>query len=108
MYIERLTTIYNSYIITDMNRFIFELDDESAKVLEGKKNKAQVVRNALALYNGDITTDSIQGLRHSYELILEEQKKTNQILQGMAEALEVVAHKAGSEYKLDEFSEFGA
>lgn len=91
-----------------MNRFIFELDEESAKVLEGQKNKAQIVRNALSLYNSDITTDSIQGLRESYRKILKEQEKTNKILLSVSEALEAVAHKAGVEFKSEEFTEFGA
>lgn len=89
-----------------MERFIFELDETSAKVLKGKKNKAQIVRNALALYNGDITTDNIQGLRESYKRVLKETEKISKRLDTMDANVAALAKKAGS--VPDEFSDFGA
>lgn len=46
------------------------ITDEQSKELERYPNKAEAVRKAIDLYNGDITTDTIQGLRQSYTLLL--------------------------------------
>lgn len=91
-----------------MKRFIFELDETSAKVLEGKVNKAEVVRKALALYNGDIKTDSIEGLREAFKRTQQETREINIKLKVLADLIAPIARKAGTAYDPTEFNDWGA
>lgn len=52
-----------------MRKLLVTLDDDLSKELAKYPNQNEVVRNALRLYNGDITTDTIQGLRVSYKVL---------------------------------------
>lgn len=46
-----------------MRKLLITLDDEMDKVLASYPNQSDVVRKALRLYNGDITTESIKSIQ---------------------------------------------
>ena len=46
-----------------MRRLIVTLDNTLDDWLHGEPNQAEIVRKALRLYHGDITTDTREGLR---------------------------------------------
>lgn len=54
-----------------MRKLLVTLDDDLDKVLSKFPNQNETVREALRLYNGDIRTDTIVGLRQSYKVLLE-------------------------------------
>ena len=54
-----------------MRRLIVNLDNTLDEWLAGQTNQNETVRKALMLYKGDITTDTIQGLRKSYQTVLD-------------------------------------
>lgn len=54
-----------------MRKLLVTLDDDLDKVLSKFPNQNETVREALRLYNGDIRTDTIAGLRQSYKVLLE-------------------------------------
>jgi hypothetical protein len=49
-----------------MRKLLITLDDDLDPWLASKVNQNEVVRNALSIYKGDITTDTLEGMRHSY------------------------------------------
>jgi hypothetical protein len=49
-----------------MRRLLITLDDELDPWMARQANQSETVRNALNIYKGDISTDTIQGLRQSY------------------------------------------
>lgn len=69
-FIKKLHYLYKRDILTDMRKLLVTLDDDLDKVLAQYPNQNQIVREALKLYNGDITTDTIAGLRKSYDNLL--------------------------------------
>lgn len=52
-----------------MRKLLVTLDDDLSNLLAKYPNQNEVVRKALYLYIGDITTDTVQGLRESYARI---------------------------------------
>ena len=50
-----------------MKKILITLDDDTAKVLDKYPNKSHVVREALNVYLGHISTDTVSGLRQSYK-----------------------------------------
>lgn len=54
-----------------MRRLVVNLDNTLDVWLSGQVNQNETVRKALYLYKGDITTDTIQGLRKSYSAIID-------------------------------------
>lgn len=53
-----------------MKRVLIVLSDEQYKVLKQSPNMSDTVRKALEVYNGHITTDTVQGLRQSYIAVI--------------------------------------
>lgn len=53
-----------------MRRLVITLDDDLDLWLAKQINQNETVRKALELYKGDITTDTVQGLRQSYAVLL--------------------------------------
>lgn len=43
------------------------VEDDTAKELEKYPNKSEIVRKALDMYNGYITTDTLQGMRAAFQ-----------------------------------------
>jgi len=58
-----------------MRRLVVTLDDELAPLLAKCPNQNEVVREALRLYIGDITTDTRAGIIASYKNIAVGMKK---------------------------------
>lgn len=54
-----------------MKKVLVVLTDDLAKELAKSPNMSHTVREALKVYNGDISTDTIQGLRESYKNLQE-------------------------------------
>lgn len=52
-----------------MKKVLITLDDELAKELEKSVNMSETVREALRVYNGHISTDTVAGLRQSYRTL---------------------------------------
>lgn len=52
-----------------MRKLLVTLDDEIAPLLAKFPNQNEIVRQALRLYIGDITTDTRQGIVTSYKII---------------------------------------
>lgn len=53
-----------------MKKVLVILPDDMAKELRKSPNMSQTIRDALAIYNEHISTDTIQGLRKSYDILL--------------------------------------
>lgn len=47
-------------------KLLVTLDDELDLWMAGQANQADTVRKALMLYKGDISTDTVSGIRQSY------------------------------------------
>lgn len=54
-----------------MRKLLVNLDDELDLWLKGQSNQSETIRKALYIYKGDISTDTIHGLRQSYSLLLQ-------------------------------------
>lgn len=54
-----------------MRRLVVNLDDDLDLWLTGKVNQNDTVRKALKLYKGDITTDTVEGMRVAYARIIQ-------------------------------------
>lgn len=52
-----------------MRKLLVTLDDDIAPLLAKYPNQNEIVRQALRLYIGDITTDTRQGIVTSYKII---------------------------------------
>ena len=65
-------------MLTGMRKLLVTLDDELDEVLARYPNQNEVVREALRLYNGDIRTDTIAGLRQSYKALLDYTKSKHE------------------------------
>ena len=50
-----------------MKKILITLDDNLAKELAKERNMSEAVRNALKVYNNDISTDTLAGIRDSYK-----------------------------------------
>lgn len=53
-----------------MRKLLVTLDDDLSNLLEKFPNQNEVARQALRLYIGDITTDTIDGIRKTYAMLL--------------------------------------
>jgi Arc/MetJ-type ribon-helix-helix transcriptional regulator len=49
-----------------MRRINVTLDEETSKVLAGKANQSEVIREAVRMYHGGITTDTLAGMRAAF------------------------------------------
>lgn len=72
-----MTIRYHYYIITDMRRLLVTLDDEMDKELAKFPNQAEIVREALRLYHGNIKTDTLARLRTAFVSLSEKLDETN-------------------------------
>lgn len=52
-----------------MEKLLVTLDEESAKVLKGKINKSAVVREALKIYNENISTGTVAGMTAAFTTV---------------------------------------
>lgn len=52
-----------------MRRLVVNLDNTLDTWLSGELNQNETIRKALYLYKDDITTDTVQGLRKSYDIL---------------------------------------
>lgn len=82
-----------------MRKLLVTLDDEMDKVLASYPNQNDIVRKALRLYNGDITTESIKSIQ--LRLV-----KINQRLASIENAVTKIANM--SNVSIDEHSDWGA
>jgi hypothetical protein len=61
-----------------MRRLVVTLDNTLDEWLAGFPNQAQIVRNALDLYHGDITTDTKEGLKVALMRVVQSQNELAQ------------------------------
>jgi len=52
-----------------MKKLLLTLDDEMAKELAKYPNQSEVLREAFRIYKLDISTDTVAGMRKSYDLL---------------------------------------
>lgn len=76
-----------------MKRINITLDEETAKVLEKKVNKSETIRQALLIHNGDVSTDTLVGMRVAFKQILHETKETQARLVELYELVESLKQK---------------
>ena len=86
-----------------MTRLMITLDEESANLLDGKTNKAHIVREAIKLYHGDITPDTLDGIRAAFLQISQGQEKqyeelTNMLYE-MTEKIDIIVRRATGEHQ---------
>jgi len=62
--------IYKECILTGMKKLLIAFDDDTAHLLAKNPNMSQTVREAVAIYNEHISTDTVAGLRESYKLLM--------------------------------------
>lgn len=67
-----------------MRKLLVTLDDELAKELAKYPNQNEIVRQALRLYIGDITTETVAGIRKSYQVLLHYMKESDSKLDYIA------------------------
>ena len=53
-----------------MKKLLVVLDDETANLLESKRNKSQFIRESVKYMSMDISTDTIEGMRKSYKAVV--------------------------------------
>jgi Arc/MetJ-type ribon-helix-helix transcriptional regulator len=63
-----------------MKRMIITIDDETAKVLAKHPNQSEIVRQALKLYQEDITTDTLAGIKEAFRIMLKRIDKTDALI----------------------------
>lgn len=59
-----------------MKRISITVDEQTANLLKGKVNKSETIRKALEVYNGDVSTDTLAGMREAFRRI---EKKLDEI-----------------------------
>jgi len=98
-----LRLVYNWYILTDMKKRMISLDEKTANLLEKSPNASETIRQALMIYNEDISTDTLAGMRQAFRLLAEQQEKQHEELTNMLfemnEKLETVVRRATGEYQ---------
>ena len=76
------------YIITDMKKLLVVLDDETSNLLADEKNKSALVREAVKYIKLDISPDTIDGLRRSYNQLARQIKEMDSKLDFIARKLQ--------------------
>lgn len=71
-----------------MRRLVVNLDNTLDEWLAGFANQNEIVRNALELYKGDITTDTVQGIRLAYIDLKKYMEKKFEYYDGVFQQLE--------------------
>lgn len=69
-----------------MRKLLVTLPDDLSDLLAKYPNQNEIVRKSLQLYIGNITTDTIDGLRTSYQLVAKK-------LQEIDEKIDYIASK---------------
>lgn len=73
-----------------MKRILITIDDDTAKVLDGSPNKSKLVRDALEIYQKDISTDTLAGIKQAFEIMLKRLKELEEHLDTVYEIVERV------------------
>jgi len=98
-----LRLVYNWYILTDMKKRMISLDEKTANLLEKSPNASETIRQALMIYNEDISTDTLAGMRQAFRLLAEQQEKQHEELTNMLfemnEKLDTITRRATGEYQ---------
>jgi hypothetical protein len=63
-----------------MRRLLVTLDDDLDLCLAKYPNQAEIVRNAVRLYHGDITPDTIDGMRAAFAQLTKQIKELEETL----------------------------
>ena len=58
-----------------MRKLLITLDDDLSNLLAKYSNQNEIVRRALRLYIGDITTDDIEAIKSTYKIIARDLKE---------------------------------
>lgn len=80
-----------------MKRICITIDEETDNLLKGKVNKSEVFREALRVYNGDISTDTLAGMREAFRKLLKKQTELETQVVYLVELTEKLNSKT-SEY----------
>ena len=85
-----------------MKRISITVDEETLNQLEGKVNKSETIRKALEIYNGDVSTDTLAGMRQAFRTSLQKQEEfelsVNERLEYMSELLEKLNNKVPDQF----------
>lgn len=85
-----------------MKRISITVDEETLNLLEGKVNKSETIRKALEIYNGDVSTDTLAGMRQAFRTSLQKQEEfelsVNERLEYMSELLEKLNNKVPDQF----------
>ncbi len=73
-----------------MKRINLTIDDETAKVLAGKVNKSEFIREAILIHNDAVSTDTISAIKDYFTKTLKQQKETQERLIELYEKVESV------------------
>lgn len=86
-----------------MKKRMISLDEKTANLLEKSPNASETIRQALMIYNEDISTDTLAGMRQAFRLLAEQQEKQHEELTNMLfemnEKLDTVVRRATGEYQ---------
>lgn len=86
-----------------MKKRMISLDEKTANLLEKSPNASETIRQALMIYNEDISTDTLAGMRQAFRLLAEQQEKQHEELTNMLfemnEKLDTVHRRATGEYQ---------
>jgi len=76
------------YILTVVKKKIIVFDDESTKVLERQVNQSAYVREAVKYMSQDISTDTLKGIRRSYQSLAKLTQEINSKVDYIAKKME--------------------
>jgi hypothetical protein len=86
-----------------MKKRMISLDEKTANLLEKSPNASETIRQALMIYNEDISTDTLAGMRQAFRLLAEQQEKQHEELTNMLfemnEKLDTITRRATGEYQ---------
>lgn len=86
-----------------MKKRMISLDEKTANLLEKSPNASETIRQALMIYNEDISTDTLAGMRQAFRLLAEQQDKQHEELTNMLfemnEKIDTVVRRATGEYQ---------
>ena len=73
-----------------MKRINLTIDEETAKVLAGKINKSEFIRESILIHNDAVSTDTIQGIKKAFQILIKEQKESQERLVELYEKVESI------------------
>jgi hypothetical protein len=73
-----------------MRKLLITLDDDLDLWLKDEVNQNDTIRKALKLYKGDISTDTLAGIRQTYQIVLSKLETHDESFKRMDKLINVI------------------